>query len=98
MPKLRESARGQPCLVRLPGICNHDPATTVLAHYRMVGISGAGMKAPDLLGAFACSDCHDYVDSRRISANLSRDQVKLAHLEGVMRTQAYWITEGYVTL
>ena len=96
MTNLRNSAKGEDCLIRLPGICNGNPATTVLAHYRLIGISGLGLKSPDMLAAFACSACHDYVDSRRISADLSRDQVKLAHLEGVMRTQAYWLKQGYV--
>lgn len=31
MSKLRESARGQDCLVRLPGVCNRNPETVVLA-------------------------------------------------------------------
>ncbi len=30
--KVRDSARGQDCTVRIPGTCNFDPATTVLAH------------------------------------------------------------------
>ena len=28
---LRALARGRECQVRIPGICNRDPATTVLA-------------------------------------------------------------------
>ena len=77
-------------MVRIPGICNFNSETTVLAHIRMAGITGAGQKAPDQLGAWACSACHDYIDGRR-----KRDGVPmLEHLEGVMRTQYQLIKEG----
>jgi hypothetical protein len=84
---LRKAAQGRPCMVRLPDICNHNPETTVLAHIRMAGISGMGIKADDLLGAWACSACHDAID-RRSNTDLDRDYVRLAHLEGMARTIA----------
>lgn len=74
-------------MVRLPDICNHNPETTVLAHIRMAGLSGMGIKADDLLGAWACSSCHDAID-RRSHTDLDRDYVRLAHLEGMARTIA----------
>jgi hypothetical protein len=40
-----------------------------------------GIKADDLLGAWACSGCHDAID-RRADMGLSRDYVRIAHLEG----------------
>jgi hypothetical protein len=82
-------------MVRLVGICNHNPETTVLAHVRMAGISGMGLKADDLLGAWACSSCHDAID-RRQHTDLDRDFVRLAHLEGVMRTITVLRREGKV--
>jgi hypothetical protein len=90
---LRKLARDRECAVRLPGICNRDPSTVVLAHFRMIGISGIGRKSHDALGAYACSACHDAVD-RRAHMDLDRDYVRLAHLEGVIRTQASLIEEG----
>lgn len=95
MSKLRNLARDQCCMVRLAEICNHDPATTVLAHYRLIDISGAGMKSPDLLAAWACSSCHDVID-RRTHMDLDRDFVQLAHLQGVMRTQAQLLKLGAI--
>jgi len=74
-------------MVRLPDICNHNSETVVLAHYRMAGLSGVGMKPDDALGAWSCSSCHDAID-RRSHMELERDYVRLAHLEGVMRTLA----------
>ncbi|ECK2143415.1 DUF1364 domain-containing protein, partial [Salmonella enterica subsp. enterica serovar Enteritidis] len=32
MADLRKAARGRECQVRIPGYCNHNPETTVLAH------------------------------------------------------------------
>ena len=79
----------------MPDICNRDPATTVLAHFRMIGISGAGMKSPDLVACPSCSSCHDAID-RRTHMDLDRDYVRLAHLEGVARWIAQLISEGVI--
>jgi hypothetical protein len=92
---LRKQARGRGCTVRLPGVCNHNSETVVLAHIRMAGISGMGLKADDLLGAWACSACHDAID-RRSHTELERDYVRLAHLEGMVRTIAQLRSEGLV--
>ena len=94
MSKLTKLARGRDCQVRLPGICNHNPETTVLAHYRLAGTCGMGIKPHDLLGAWACSSCHDEIDRR--SRLIGPDEAALAHLEGVIRTQAILIKEGKV--
>lgn len=96
MPDLRKLARGRPCMVRLPGICNGNPETTVGAHFRMPGASGMGIKSPDLFIAWACSSCHDAID-RRTNTDLERDYVRLAHLEGMVRTQLVLVTEGIIT-
>ena len=50
MANLRKEARGRECQVRIYGVCNGKPETTVLAHYRMSGICGTGMKPDDLSG------------------------------------------------
>lgn len=86
---LRNYARGMPCQIRMPDVCNGDPATTVLCHLRMSGISGMGLKADDLLGAWGCSACHSYVDTHGIDG-------RTALLEGMARTQAHLIAGGLV--
>lgn len=89
MSKLRELAEWQQCMIRIPGVCNHDPATTVLAHYRMAGICGTGQKPPDECGAWACSACHDVVDGRRQlpkSLYYGADPTPLYFAEAVIRT------------
>lgn len=95
MSKIREAARGAQCMVRLPGICNGNTETTVLAHLRMAGITGIGQKAPDLFGAFACSACHDAID-RRTSAFLAGTDLHLEFLEAIIRTQYYLLNKGLI--
>ncbi|CAM3862242.1 DUF1364 domain-containing protein [Avibacterium endocarditidis] len=89
---LRKEAKGRDCQVRLPGICNFNPDTVVLAHYRMAGINGMGMKPNDLIGAWACGACHDEIDRR--TRQLEADFVRQAHAEGVMRTLVQLEREG----
>lgn len=83
----RRDARGRPCLVRLPG-CDGGGETTVLAHYRLAGYCGTGLKPADVLGAFACDPCHAAVDGRRTIEGWTRDEIRLAHAEGCLRTAA----------
>ena len=91
MSKLRQSAKGRECQVRIPGVCNRNPETTVLAH---LNGGGMGMKHPDLFGAFACSACHDEIDRR---TRLECYEVsRLCHLEGIIRTQSIWLKEGLI--
>lgn len=56
-------------MVRLPGVCNFDETTTVLAHVRRGGVAGMGQKPPDLCGVWACSACHDVIDGRVSAPN-----------------------------
>ena len=93
--KLRKEARGRGCMVRIPDVCNHNSETVVLCHYRLAGVSGIGMKSPDVLGAWACSACHDTID-RRAHTDLDRDYVRLLHLEGMVRTIAQLNREGLI--
>ena len=61
--KIRESARGESCTLRLP-CCNHNPETVVFCHIND-GSKGMGRKPDDLSGVYACSSCHDMIDGRR---------------------------------
>lgn len=92
--KLRDSARGQECQIRIPGICNYDCTTTVLAH-----LNGAGwaLKHSDMHGAYACSRCHAVVDGEK--QNLwDVDTLKLWHLEGTIRTQVIMLGCGLIKI
>jgi hypothetical protein len=91
--KLKDSAKGQDCTIRLPGICNFRPETTVLCH---LNGGGTGTKKSDLFAAFGCSDCHNEVD--RKTRKLPLEEAQAAHYEGMVRTQQYWLDNGFVTL
>jgi len=85
-------------MIRVPG-CNHDPATTVLAHKRLAGYSGTALKPDDFVfGAWACSHCHDVVDGRKRVDGFSYDDARQAHSDGIHRTQMALIGEGVVTI
>lgn len=81
--KWRDSARGKPCALRLD-CCNHDSATTVLCHIRKFGWGGMGSKPPDFLAVYACSACHDALDSRSADAPIGYDDILRALGETLM--------------
>lgn len=91
--KLRRSARGQDCLVRIPGVCNWNTETTVLAH---LGGAGIGIKKDDPQAAFCCSSCHDEIDRR--TRIYDADYAELCHRRGVERTQEYWLHNGFMSI
>ena len=95
MSKIRKSARGENCQVRIPSICNHNPETVVLAH-----LSGGGMGAKrlDLHGAYCCSACHDAIDGRVAVSDIEPDTLRLWFLQGMVRTQEIMVNEGLVKL
>jgi hypothetical protein len=82
--------RGEECTLRIPGVCNRDPATTVLCHSnRLADGKGMGLKAPDSAACFACHACHDVLDGRRpLPANLTREQLNAGFDAAVVRTHA----------
>ena len=94
MSKYRQSAKGQQCQVRIPGVCNFNPETVVLAH---LNGGGMGMKRPDIHGAYCCSACHDVLDGR-VRSDYVAEMKWLFHHEGVIRTQEIMIKEGVLKL
>ncbi len=87
---LRKYAAGKPCQIRIPGVCNGDPNTTVLCHLRLAGITGTAQKSPDLLGAWGCSACHAETEGNADPA------VRLDFYEGIFRTQYQLIKAGII--
>lgn len=65
MSKLRKSAKGEQCTLQIPGVCNFDTATTVLAHLPDdSGTGKMGGKSEDWCACFGCSDCHALIDNQ----------------------------------
>lgn len=80
-------------MIRVAGICNGNPETTVLAH---LNGGGMGMKHHDLIAAWSCSSCHDYVDNRgpRAPAELRERYL----LDGIVRTQRMLLEQGVIKI
>jgi hypothetical protein len=88
--KLRNSARGQQCQVRIPRVCNWNPETTVLAH---VAKGGIGQKGNDYHATFCCSSCHDALDCR-VKNDFKKEELENMANEGMKRTQNIWFEMG----
>lgn len=96
MSAISESARNEECQVRLPDICNRDNATVVWAHCnKMAAGKGKGLKAIEPLGSYACSSCHDAIDSR-VRTSYTRMQLENAFYEGMMRSFVKLVEKGLV--
>ena len=84
-PHLLAMAKGKPCLFRLPGICNHNPETTVAAHSNLsIHGKGGARKANDQYSAWACSACHSWFDAGPSPAEHKAEWFKLAHADQVL--------------
>ena len=92
MSKIRKSAQGEECSLRLD-CCNYNTDTTVFAHISIKGNSGIGTKPIDLHGVYACSDCHDAIDGRVKGVQFS-DSDKL---RAMIETQGKLVKKGLVT-
>lgn len=90
--KIRLSARGEECLVRIPGHCNFNPETVVLGH---IGGAGMGFKAKDFEAAYTCSGCHDAIDGR-VKSEYTKQQLELMHLQGCIRTREILFQKGLI--
>lgn len=86
--RIRESARGEQCLVRLPGACLCNPEATIWSHYRgSAGGKGGALKSDDLCGAFACTACDAVYDGQRPPPpGMTYADVVLAWHEGHIRS------------
>jgi hypothetical protein len=93
--KITNSAKGEDCTLRIAGVCNFDPKTTVFAH--MNG-GGMGYKHHDIHGCYACSDCHDWLDSR-VAYHSVEDYMKKAEFNRAMiETQNKLIAKGLIKI
>ena len=83
-PHLLAMARGKPCLFRLAGICNFDPATTVACHSNLGAHGKAGArKADDEYSAWGCFDCHRWLDQGGADSRRKEQAFMRAHLAQV---------------
>lgn len=86
---LRQLARGKACCLRIPGVCNRNPETVVLAHINTIW-KGVALKSPDICAVRACSSCHDYV------GDMATPEMRLLALDGLLRTLKAYTEEGVI--
>lgn len=90
--KYTDAARGQPCTMQIPGVCNGDWSTVVFAHIRDV-FKGMGNKASDISGCDACSDCHAKFDGQS-GDPLTKEEWLFYALRGIQRTLENRFAQG----
>jgi hypothetical protein len=83
-PALMDMAKDRPCLLLVPGICNHRTDTTVTCHQN----EGKGMaiKAPDNRSVWGCVACHTWLDQ----SGAPREQKRQAFAQGLQRQMRAW--------
>lgn len=93
--KILRHARGQPCQLAIPGICSHDPETTVFAHLNGGAFGkGMGVKAHDFAGFFADYNCHTAYDQHK--TGLTDADLNAALLKAVIGTWEILIRDGVI--
>jgi hypothetical protein len=85
--KIRDSARGEECTVRLPG-CACIVDATIWSHYRgEAGGKGMALKSDDLCGAYACTFCDSVYDGQTPPpAGMTYIEVVIAWFKGHIRS------------
>jgi hypothetical protein len=93
LKKITQSARGQDCTAHLP-CCNHNPETTVFAHYGEPGERGMSFKPDDTSGGYLCSDCHDVMDGRVPQTFMLRSEMQRMWFKVCRRTWRLLVLNG----
>jgi hypothetical protein len=85
-PHLLAMARNQPCMLLVPGCCNHRIDTTVAAHsnWQEHGGKSGARKADDQYTVWGCSACHSWLDQGRAPKAQKQAAFMAAHLRQVL--------------
>ena len=79
-PTLLAMARGQRCLLQVPGVCRPDLATTVACHSNQSVHGKAGArKADDQWHVHGCATCHRWLDQGPAPAAEKVERFAAAH-------------------
>lgn len=91
--KIRQSARGESCSLRL-GQCSNSE-TTVLCHIGRY--KGMAIKCGDHFAVYACSNCHDIIDGR-VKSEFSKIELQAEKLRALEETQGKLINKGLMVI
>ncbi len=71
--RVLQLARGMPCLLQVPEVCNRDRTTTVACHSNWSEHGKAGARrADDCYSVWGCSACHAWLDQGGSGAEVKR--------------------------
>lgn len=91
--KIRESARGEDCTLRL-GFCSSNE-TVVFCH---IGKRrGMAIKCGDNFGIYCCASCHDQIDGR-VKSQFSKDELNTEKMRALEETQEILIDKGLLVV
>jgi hypothetical protein len=92
--KITDSAKGENCTLRIPGVCNFNPETTVPCHS---GGAGWAYKSHDIHICYGCSDCHNFLDGGYVNSNLMDiEQLMCEFLRAMIETQSILIQKNLI--
>lgn len=96
MSRITQSAHGEECQVRIPGVCSHDPEKTIWSHARW-GAAGRGksIKAIDLAGAYCCTACDAAYDGQ-LKTRYTRQEIDFDWCMGHLRSLVILQQKGLV--
>jgi hypothetical protein len=82
---LLDMAQRRPCLLLVPGICNHRIDTTVACHSNLSVHGKAGARrADDQYSVWGCAACHRWLDQGSSPAALKEQTFLVAHARQVL--------------
>jgi len=93
--KVLRHAKGQPCTLRFPGICDGGGATTVACHIRDKH-KGMAVKASDHSIAFGCGPCHAFLDVGFANAGWTTDDLAPFEKRALQETWEVLIGDGII--
>lgn len=79
---LLQMAKGKPCMLLVPGVCNHRTDTTVACHENQN--KGMAIKASDEKSVWGCFACHTWYDTGTAPRAQKRQAFMEAHLRQVL--------------
>lgn len=86
--KITKSARGETCTLRQLG-CKWDSETVVLCHLN-TPFKGMAIKSPDIFAVYGCHNCHQLLDSGKVS--------KADQLHALFLTQKKLMDKGLIKI
>lgn len=91
--KIRDSAKGEDCTLRLSPNCTDEWGAVVLCHIGRV--SGISAKCHDTFAVFGCNFCHDIIDGK-VKSELSDGDKALEKLRALEETQSILIQKNLI--